>query len=253
MNHTKTTPFRTKSIAAAVMLMALAGNALADKNSEMLDKLKKLYPSTTFTSVKESPLPNMFEVVMGENIAYVEPNGRYFMFGRLYDMPKQTDVTSARLEEINKIDSSVFDIKDAIKLVKGNGARKLYVFSDPDCPFCKKLESDFKGLTDVTIYTFMMPLESIHPDAKRKAINVWCSKDQAGAWETLMIGNKEAPAATCDHPVDRILALARKLRVTGTPTMFAEDGRKLSGAVGADRISAFLDAGKKDAPKVSQK
>lgn len=237
-----------KVVALTVSMMG-AVSAHADAASEMAEKLKKLYPSTTITSVRTSALPNLFEVVMGENIAYVEPSGRYFMFGRLYDMPNQLDMTGQRLEEINRVDSGTFDVADAIKQVKGNGRRKLYVFSDPDCPFCKKLERDLKDVTDVTIYTFLMPLESLHPDAHRKAVNVWCSKDQVAAWDELMVGGKEAPKGDCKNPVDKIVDLARKLRINGTPTMFSEDGRKLAGAVGAQRIDAFLNQPAKTAAK----
>jgi thiol:disulfide interchange protein DsbC len=214
--------------------------------------LKKAYPGTTFKGVRSTPVQGIYEVQMGETIAYVDGTGKYFFFGKLYDMPNQVDLTELRQVEVSKLDISSLPLKDAIKTVKGNGSRTLVVFSDPDCPFCKQLELSIKGMTDVTIYTFLMPLTSIHPDARRKAINAWCAKDQVAAWENLMVKNKAVPDAACDHPVDRNIALGSKLNISGTPTMYSGDGRKRSGAAEAAVIGAWLDAGVKSA-QVSSK
>ena len=146
--------------------------AFAQGNADIAlfeQRLKQQYPSTSFKNVRSTPISGIFEVQMGENLAYIDASTRYFMFGRLYDMPQQQDLTEGRLAEISRIDVSQFPLADAIKTVKGNGTRVLYVFSDPDCPFCKRLESSLRNLTDVTIYTFLYPLEQLHPDAKRKA------------------------------------------------------------------------------------
>lgn len=232
-------PALLKSV-AGLAVVAAVGLAHADDSSDLATKLTRMYPATQFDSVKPSPLPGLYEVVLGENIAYVEPTGRYFLFGRLFDMPNQVDVTGGRLDEVNKVQSGTFDIQDAIVTVRGNGKRKLYVFSDPDCPYCQKLEQDLKGVDDLTVYTFLMPLDNIHPDARRKAQNVWCAADRSAAWSDLMLAGREAPDADCKNPVQRVTDMARKLRISGTPTMFRDDGKKLVGAAGADRINAFL-------------
>jgi thiol:disulfide interchange protein DsbC len=121
------------------------------------------------------------------------------------------------------------------------------VFSDPDCPYCRKLEQALVKLDNVTIHTFLYPLDELHPEARVKAIAVWCAQDRAAAWKALMVeanvkGVTPQPA-DCAHPIDRNIALARKLGVDGTPVLFDAQGRRLPGAAPLDRIEAFLAAG----------
>lgn len=236
-----------KAIAIAAMSIASAVSAQNPEQALFEMNLKRLYPGTTFKNTRPSPVAGVYEVQMGDNITYVDSSGKYFFFGKLYDMPNQADLTEARMAEVNKLDIGSLPLKDAIKHVKGNGSRTLIVFSDPDCPFCKNLEGSLKDLNDVTIYTFLFPLGSLHADARRKAINVWCSKDKAAAWASLMLHNKQAPDASCENPIDRSVALGAKLGISGTPTMFSGDGRKRAGAADVSVINAWLDAGQKSA------
>lgn len=239
---------RTTKTLIAAALVALSGVAFAQTASmadpAMMLNLKKMYPSTTFKEVNRTTLPGIYEVVMGQNIAYVDQSGRYFLFGRLFDMQTQQDLTASKQEDANRIDIGQLPVADAIKTVKGNGSRTLYVFSDPDCPYCKQLEQNLLGLNDVTIYTFLFPIEGLHPEAKSKSIAVWCSKDQEAAWSSLMLKGAVPQAQNCPNPIDRNVALASRYGINGTPTLIAADGRKLPGAASADRISQWLDAGK---------
>jgi thiol:disulfide interchange protein DsbC len=209
---------------------------------EMLLSLKKMYPATTFREVNRTVVPGVFEVIMGQNIAYVERSGRYFFFGRLFDMQNQIDMTSMKQEEANRIDIASLPLADALKTVKGNGSRKLLVFSDPDCPYCKQLEKNLSGLTDVTIYTFLFPIEGLHPQAKDKAIAVWCSDDRIKAWDGLMVQGIMPSKKSCLHPVDKNIALAGRFGITGTPTLISGDGRRMPGSASAERITQWLDA-----------
>jgi len=239
---------RTAKTLIATALIALTGAVFAQEapvaDPGMMMTLKKMYPATTFKEVNRTTVPGIFEVVMGQNIAYVDQTGRYFFFGRLFDMQKQQDLTAAKLDDTNKIDIGQLPLADAIKTVKGNGSRVMYVFSDPDCPYCKQLEQNLVGLTDVTIYTFLFPIEGLHPQAKGKAVAVWCAKDREGAWSSLMQKGVAPQAQNCNNPVDRNIALAQRFGINGTPTLIAADGRKLPGAASADRIAQWLDAGK---------
>ena len=149
-------------------------------------ELKSLYPNTRFNAINATTMPGITEVVMGENVAYVDATGRYFLFGHLYDMQAGRDLTAEKAELGSRIDFSTLPLKDAIVNVQGTGRRKLAVFSDPDCPFCKRLAPDLAMLKDVTIYTFLMPLEELHPDARNKALAVWCAKDRSAAWLALI-------------------------------------------------------------------
>ena len=203
-------------------------------------RLQALYPSTRFGEIRPTPWPGVFEVAMGANLAYVDASGQYFLFGHLYDMKAQRDLTAERKDTLARIDFNALPLADAIKDVRGRGSRALAIFSDPDCPHCRRLEAELKGLSDVTIHTFLMPIASLHPQARAKAIAVWCAKDRLGAWQALMTRDQVPSSADCAHPVDRNVALAERLGVTGTPTLVAADGRVLPDAASAEQINAWL-------------
>ena len=227
---------------AVTAIVVTMGHSLAAEGTAdaLAQRLKQLYPNTQFSAVSESALPGLFEVVMGRNIAYTDAEGRYFLFGHLFDMPAQRDLTAERKDQLQRIDFGQLPLQDAIKTVRGNGSRILAVFSDPDCPYCKRLEPELAKLNDVTVYTFLMPLAQLHPDARSKAVAVWCANDRVHAWGELMLHGRTAASSNCAHPVDRNIALGERLQINGTPTMIAADGRVLPGAASADQIAAWL-------------
>jgi thiol:disulfide interchange protein DsbC len=269
---------QVKALAAAVLLACLGtaqaqaqlppvGQAAHQKQApqDLLARLRTLYPATTFKSVSTTPWPGVFEVSMGANLAYVDGSGRHFLFGHLYDMREQRDLTAERRQDLARIDVQTLPLADAITEVRGDGSRFLAIFSDPDCPYCKRLEIDLEDLTNVTIHTFVMPLVSLHPEARDKAVRVWCasSTDASGpaepskltavrlqAWHLLMRASSadgSSPSAQvkteaeCDHPIDRNVALGETLGIHGTPTLVAGDGRLLQGASGRDQVEAWLN------------
>lgn len=177
---------------------------------------------------------------MGANIAYVDESGRYFLFGHLYDMQAQRDVTAEHKGTLARIDFASLPLEDAIKEVRGNGARVLAIFSDPDCPYCKRLEADLRELSDVTLYTFLMPLAALHPAARDKAVAVWCAKDRVKAWHDTMWQDQTLFHTDCPHPVERNIALGERLGIAGTPTLIAADGRVLPGAANKAQVEAWL-------------
>jgi thiol:disulfide interchange protein DsbC len=213
------------------------------KLAALTSTLKQKYPQTTFSSVSETKLPGIYEVVMGRNLAYVEETGRYFLFGHLFDMYTQTDLTESRQpgrQERKKIDFDALPFSDAIVTVRGKGSRKMAIFSDPDCPYCKELENNLATIEDVTLYTFLFPLEELHPQAKARSVGVWCAADRAKAWEDLVRKGQEPAAALCAHPVERNVALGASLGITGTPTIILENGAFIPGALPAAQLERLL-------------
>ena len=238
----------SKAALAAALIAGTSATAYAQQTPPQLPaeiaalsaRLQTAYPTTRFGEIRPTPWPGVFEVAMGANLAYVDASGQYFLFGHLYDMKVQRDLTAERKDTLTRIDFSTLPLADAIKDVRGRGSRALAIFSDPDCPHCRRLEAELKGLSDVTIHTFLMPIASLHPQARAKAIAVWCAKDRLAAWQALMTRDQPPPTADCAHPVDRNVALAERLGVTGTPTLVAADGRVLPGAASAEQINAWL-------------
>lgn len=229
-------------------LFSIHGVLAVEESSGPIEELKqnltKLYPNTSFNSIRPSVYPGMYELIMGKTAVYTDVHARYFTFGHVFDMHDQKDLTEARLSEVNRISFDKLPATSAIVFKEGNGSRRLAVFSDPDCPYCRKLEPELAKLKDVTIYLYMMPL-SIHPDAMAKAESVWCAKDRASSWRDLLANNKISATEKCETPVLQIVALAKQMNISGTPTLVSGDGRVQPGAMNAQAIDNWLNAGEK--------
>lgn len=233
-------PMATAALLATLCLATSVTRAADESADALASKLKDLYPATKIERVQRSELPGLFEVVMGRNAAYTDSTGRYFIFGHLFDMKEQRDLTAERVEKAARIAFDTLPLADAIKTVRGKGERVVAVFSDPDCPFCRRLETELDKLDNVTLYTFLYPLEGLHPEAKAKAVAVWCAKDRSGAWSELMRSGKVPTKASCDNPIERTIQLGQRLSIQGTPTLISSDGRLLPGAAPRERIEQWL-------------
>ena len=231
-------------LAAASMLLAIAPLARADAVTDKLKNVleQRLGPDDPIVSVSKSPLPGLYEVNLGQQIIYSDANGDYLLLGDLVDTKTHTNLTQERLSDLNRIKFDSLPLADAIKVVKGNGSRKIAVFSDPNCPYCKRFENTLRSVDNVTVYTFLYPILS--PDSTAKAKSIWCASDRAKTWESWMLDRK-APGSNgqCDtSTLDKNLALGHQLNVDGTPTVFLADGSRLPGAVDADELEKRLAA-----------
>lgn len=222
-------------------------NSVADEAS-----LKKIveaaYPKFKVDSVTKTPYAGLYEVFMGGQIIYTDEKFSFLIAeGHLVDPKSKKDITGERIDELSKIDFNSLPLDQAIKVVKGNGSRKLVVFSDVDCPFCKRLEQkELSNINDVTIYTFLYPIEQLHPDAANKSRSIWCASNRVKAWQDWILNNK-LPASTgkCDVPLEKVGELAHRVGVNSTPTLFFENGKRMLGAQPYDEIEKSLQAAKK--------
>lgn len=206
-------------------------------------KFRAMYPNTRVTDIRASGIDGIYEVVMGQNVAYTDATGHYFIFGHLFDMEAQVDITAQREREqqgSRRVEYPSALLGNAIKTVKGNGSRQLVVFSDPNCPYCKRLEQELTKVDNVTIYTFLYPV--LGEESKTLSIATWCAGDRAKAWGDLMLNQKRPPLVACTTPINDNTVLGSRLGVTGTPTLIAADGRMLPGAAPAEKINEWLDS-----------
>jgi thiol:disulfide interchange protein DsbC len=208
------------------------------KLESVRDAVKKAF-DVEVTRVQPTDYANLYEVQLGGNIVYTNEKAEFVLAGNLVDAKTKRDVTTERIEEISKVDFSTLPLAQAVKLVKGNGARKMAVFEDPNCGYCKKLHKELTTLDNVTVYTFLFPI--LAPDSVTKATNVWCAKDQATVWTDWMNKGIEPQQATCETPIEKNLALGQKLAVQGTPAIFFESGNRVNGYVPAARLNQELD------------
>lgn len=231
---------------AALILfgLAMSGYALAapDDLGQVRAEVAKKFHGYEVVSVNPTPIQGIFEVLLAPTqIIYTDAHADYVLSGALIDVAKQVNLTESRLAQLTRIDFSKLPLGQAIKTVKGNGAAKLAVFSDPDCPYCKRLDRDtLSKLDNVTIYTFLFPLDQ-HTDAARKSGLIWCASDKSTAWSDWMTNGK-LPAAHngCAAPLEANQTLARKLGVRATPTLVLENGELVAGALGKDELDAKM-------------
>lgn len=228
---------------AVISLISTLEHAEAAEYAELRSALTKRMPGIRIGEIRELPHRGLYEVVAnGLNVFYTNERGDIALMGELVDLTTGRSLTKERVAQLRTIDFAKLPLDLAIKSVKGNGTRRLAVFSDPDCPHCQQLERELTAVTDVTIYTFLLPIPSIHPDAIRKAERVWCSKDKARAWDELMLAGRE-PAASepCSTPIRDIAQLADRLHISGTPGIVFGNGQLVPGAIPRMQIEQMLN------------
>ena len=237
-----------KKLVSFTLLSVLTSLALADEMS-VKKAVEAAYPKFKVESVSKTPYAGLYEVFMGGQIIYTDEKMTFLIAeGRLVDPKTKKDITGERMEELTKIDFNSLPLEQAIKVVKGNGSRKLVVFSDVDCPYCNRLEqNELTNITDVTIYTFLYPIEQLHPDAASKSKLIWCANNRVKAWEDWIFNNQlPKSAGTCEVPLEKIGQLAKKIGVTSTPTLIFSDGKRMLGAQPYKEIErAMIAAAKK--------
>jgi thiol:disulfide interchange protein DsbC len=252
---------------AAAAVLALSGGAwaqpaapkgaakpaAADPEMAVVKKtLEQKFPGAEVRSVTKTPYFGLYEVQFDDRLVYTDAKARYLVVGAVYDTETKINLTEEKLRKLNRVDTAQLPLDWAIKKVKGSGERVMYVFSDADCPFCAKLEQELKGIDNVTIYTFLFPIDSLHPDAARKSRIIWCADDRAKAWDAYYeTGALPGNTGDCDNPVAKTQELGAKYRVNATPTLLFADGSVVPGALPAQRIEAELKNADAEAKKLA--
>ena len=235
-----------RALLSGLALAGLAAAALADEATIRKNLAERLPNFPKIDEVGKSPVPGLFEVRIGTDIVYSDEGGNFLVQGALIDTKTRIDLTQARIDKLTAIDFAALPLKDAVLIRQGTGARKLVVFSDPNCGYCKRLERDLLSLKDVSIYTFLYPI--LGPDSSSKSKDIWCAKEPAKVWRAWMVDG-QVPAkvsTTCDiAAIERNTDMGKKFKVQGTPAMVFEDGTRAPGAIPGAQIESRLAAAKK--------
>lgn len=224
----------------------LAPSARADEAAIRKNLPERLPNFPKIDEVSKTPMPGLFEVRLGTDIVYTDETGQYLIQGALIDTRTRADLTQARIDKLTAIDFAALPLKDAVLVRQGTGARKVVVFADPNCGYCKRLERDLLALKDVSIYTFLYPI--LGPDSSVKSRDIWCAKEPAKAWRAWMLDGTAIAKVTgsCDSAaLERNTEMGRKYKVTGTPALVFEDGTRAPGAIPAAQIEARMASAKK--------
>ena len=219
---------------ACSLSAAFAQEAVIRKNlAERLPALSKI------DEVSKTPMNGLYEIRVDSDIFYTDAEGNFLIQGNLIDVKGKRNLTEERVTKLSSIDFDALPLKDAFTQVRGNGKRKIAVFEDPNCGYCKRFEKDLQKVNDVTIHTFLIPILSA--DSTEKSKNIWCAKDKNKAWLDWMMRDQTPAKASCDTAaLERNLAFSKKYKITGTPTVFFANGTRVPGAISAPEIEKQL-------------
>ena len=230
---------------AAIVLLGAAPAAFADEAAVRRMMQQRLGGSERIESVQKAPWGGLYEVVLsgpdGPQILYVDEAASVVIVGRVFDARTGRNLTEERERRLTAISWGQLPWQWAITSTRGTGRRKVAILSDPNCPYCKRLEEDLAKLDDITTHIF--PYAVIKTESVRQAKAVWCSKDRVKAWNDLMFRRIEPQASTdCDNPIERLIEFGRGIGARSTPTWFLENGERYSGAMPLEKVRALLDA-----------
>ena len=236
---------RPRLLAALVAVLLATPTLPALANEAVIRKAvaERMPNAPKIDEVRPSAMPGLWEIRIGNEIRYTDATGSYLIEGELIDLKAKKNLTEERVTQLNRIDFAALPFKDALMWKNGTGKRRIAVFADPNCGYCKRFEKALQEMKDVTVYTFLIPI--LGGDSPEKTRAIWCAKDGANAWLAWMLkGEAPAkPAASCDETaIERNLALSRKIHVNGTPAILLEDGNRIPGAVGAVELEKRLQA-----------
>ena len=224
-------------LAAAALTLSLSVTAqeaaIRKTLAERIPQMEKI------DEVQPTAMSGLYEVRIGTDIFYTDAKGNYLIQGELIDTRARRNLTEDRINKLSAVDFAALPFKDAFTIVRGDGKRKVAVFEDPNCGYCKRFERDMQNVDNVTVYLFLYPILS--PDSAEKSRNIWCAKDRTAAWEDYMVRDRIPAAATCDtSALQRNLAFGKKYKITGTPTLIFADGSRVPGAIPAKDVEKRL-------------
>ena len=229
--------------AALSLALALAAPAFAQEAAIRKNLAERLPNFPKIDEVIKSPIPGLYEVRVGNEIFYADEQGNHIIDGSLIDTRTRANLTQDRIDKLTAIDFAKLPFKDAIVWKSGTGERKMAVFADPNCGYCKRFERDLSEVKNVTVYTFLYPI--LGPDSIEKSKNIWCAKDRTAAWRDWMLEGS-VPGKTmgqCDTgALQRNAEFGRKFRINGTPAIVFEDGKRSPGAMNTAQIEQQLVA-----------
>ena len=222
------------------VLLALGIHALADEATIRKNLIERVPSFPTIDQIGKSAMPGLWELrVNGIEIYYTDAEANFILQGSLIDTKLRRNLTEERIEKLSLVEFDALPYKDSFVVVRGNGKRKLAVFEDPNCGYCKRFERDMEKVDNVTVHVFLLPI--LGADSTEKSKNIWCAKDKAKVWLDWVVRDLVPPPATCDSAaLARNVEVARKYKITGTPTLIFADGSRVPGAVGAQQVDKLL-------------
>ena len=237
------------SLALSLLLATTAMTARAETvrplmpagfQATLAAKVKRINPNVSLERVQPAGYGDLFEVMAGGELLYTDANASFLIRGTLYDLNTAQAVSEQRLQVLNAVKFEELPLDKAIKIVRGDGSRRMAVFEDPNCGYCKRIERDLQAIDNVTVYVFLFPI--LGADSSTKSAAVWCAADRGKAWLDLMVRDIAPPVApaSCTTPFAEVVAFGNAKRIRGTPTIIFGSGERIAAALRTDDIEKRL-------------
>ena len=225
------------TLTGLVVQTAFAQGEEAFIRKTLKERMPHIHP---IDEIKRTPMPGLFELrVDTSEIYYTDASANFLIQGQLIDTKNQRNLTEERMQKIMAVDFKSLPFKDAIVIVRGKGERKMAIFEDPNCGYCKRFERELQSIDNVTVYLFLYPI--LGKDSIDKSKAIWCAKDQSKAWQDYMLKDQAPTPTGCDATaLKRNVEFGQKQRINGTPTSIFADGSRISGAVEIAQIEKML-------------
>ncbi len=234
------TPVALLRPALAALCLTLPLLAAAQESTIRKNLAERIPALSQIDEISKTPMPGLFEVRVGTDVLYTDAEGNFLLHGSLLDARNGRNLTEERVNKLLAVDFKTLELKNAITMVRGNGKRKLAVFEDPNCGYCKRFEKDLQKVDNVTVHLFLIPI--LGEDSVNKSRQIWCAADRAKSWNDWMLRDVAPKGnAICNtEALTANLEFANKHRITGTPTLIFEDGSRVPGAIGAVQLEERL-------------
>ena len=217
-----------------ITLALLSTNILADK-ADILKGLNSYFSGVTEQDINSTPFQGLYEVILRKpalDVIYISEDGRYLAQGEVIDLQTRINLTQYRMSSLAK--EILATTTDDEKIIYKADDEKyiINVFTDVDCPYCRKLHKDVDALNKlgVTMKYLAFPRTGVNTKSYYRSVAIWCADDPKQAMNRGMI-QKGNPLVDCKNPIIDHLILAKKLNVTGTPFIFFENGDHIPGYV----------------------
>lgn len=229
----------------SILVFGFFSKAIWADEAALRKAIQPHFADSKIESVKKTPYLGLYEVVVGDEVFYTDAKADYFFFGHVIDTRTRTSMTNERIQEIKaarRVPLDSLPLQSAIKVVKGDGKRRVAIFTDPNCPYCKQLEKELLNVTNVTIYTLLYPVLKGSMELSKK---IWCSDNKIKAWDDFMLKGVAPTSKDCETPLDVLVKSGQENKVSGTPTLIFADGSVVGGMIPAAAIEEKLESASK--------
>jgi thiol:disulfide interchange protein DsbC len=228
---------------AVFSLLSWSGVTANADEAAVRSALLKSMPTLKVDSVKPSEVKGLYEAVIGANIFYVSDDGKYLLQGRLVDIAAHKDLTEEKLNAGRKLALAKLTDDKMIIFKAKDPKYKVFVFTDIDCGYCRKLHSEMDSYLaqGITIQYLFFPRAGKPSESYDKAVSVWCADDQKAALTAAKKGENPKPK-TCANPVDEHMKLAEDFDVKGTPMIVTPNGSVYPGYLPAAQLKEALQS-----------